>query len=58
MKRLLTLFLCVIAVTCLLAQIRGNSIEVRVQPDHQDWSYKTGEKATLCERTEIGHLAR
>ena len=29
------------------AQIRGSSIEVLVQPDHRDWSYKTGEKATF-----------
>jgi cephalosporin-C deacetylase-like acetyl esterase len=29
------------------AQIRGNNIMVTVQPDHQDWTYKTGEKATF-----------
>ena len=31
----------------LSAQIRGNDIVVTVQPDHQDWTYKTGEKATF-----------
>ena len=31
----------------LSAQIRGNNIMVTVQPDHQDWTYKTGEKATF-----------
>lgn len=29
------------------AQIRGNNITVTVQPDHKDWNYKTGEKATF-----------
>ena len=29
------------------AQIRGNNIVVTVQPDHQDWTYRTGEKATF-----------
>ena len=29
----------------LSAQIRGNNIIVTVEPDHQDWTYKTGEKA-------------
>ena len=29
------------------AQIRGNNIMVTVQPEHQDWTYKTGEKATF-----------
>ena len=27
------------------AQIRGNSIIVTVEPDHQDWTYKVGENA-------------
>ena len=47
MKKLLTLFLFVMAVTALSAQIRGSEIEVLVQPDHQDWTYKTGEKAVF-----------
>ena len=29
------------------AQIRGNSIEVKVVPDHQDWRYEVGETATF-----------
>ena len=48
MKRLLTLFFCVMTVAGLSAQIRGNEIQVLVQPDHQDWTYKTGEKATFA----------
>ena len=30
-----------------IAQIRGNEITVTVTPDHQDWTYKVGEKATF-----------
>ena len=33
------------AIVPLSAQIRGNSIVVNVQPDHKDWTYKTGETA-------------
>jgi cephalosporin-C deacetylase len=33
--------------TPLKAQIRGNNIVVMVTPDHQDWNYKIGEKATF-----------
>lgn len=29
------------------AQIRGNNITVTVTPDHKDWTYRTGEKATF-----------
>lgn len=47
MKKILTLLLCLMATVSLSAQIRGNSIEVMVQPDHQDWTYKTGEQATF-----------
>ena len=36
-----------LAVVSLQAQIRGSEIQVLVQPDHQDWTYKTGEKATF-----------
>lgn len=32
----------------LQAQIRGSEIQVLVQPNHQDWTYKTGEKATFA----------
>ena len=46
MKRLLTLLLLAIAVLgSLQAQIIGSEIMVMVQPDHQDWTYKTDEKA-------------
>ena len=47
MKRLTTFFLCIAAVTALYAQIRGNSIVVTVEPDHQDWRYNVGEKANF-----------
>ena len=47
MKRLLTLMLGLVVTIALMAQIRGNSIQVMVQPDHQDWTYKAGEKATF-----------
>ncbi len=33
------------AFSTLSAQIRGSSIQVVVQPDHQNWTYKAGEKA-------------
>ena len=45
MKRLLITLFCVMAIASLSAQIRGNNIVVAVEPDHQDWHYKTGEKA-------------
>ena len=48
MNRLLTLLLFLAASLQMSAQIRGNNIEVRVQPDHQDWTYKTGEKAQFA----------
>ena len=41
------LFALFLAFLPLSAQIRGNHIMVTVQPDHQDWTYKTGEKATF-----------
>ena len=47
MKKILTLLFCLMATGSLSAQIRGNSIVVTVQPDHQDWTYKVGEKATF-----------
>ena len=45
MKKLLTLLLVALTSIQMSAQIRGNNIVVTVQPDHQDWTYKTGEKA-------------
>ena len=47
MKKLLLLILCMMAFTTLSAQIRGEEIQVLVQPDHQDWTYRTGEKAAF-----------
>ena len=46
-KKLLTLLLVVMVSFQLSAQIRGNNIVVTVEPDHQDWHYKTGEKAAF-----------
>ena len=46
-RKLLTLLLVVMTSLQMSAQIRGNNITVTVQPDHQDWTYKTGEKATF-----------
>ena len=42
---LLGLVLC--GLLSVRAQIRGNSIEVKVVPDHQDWRYEVGETATF-----------
>ena len=40
----MSLLICFMVTLALQAQIRGNNIEVMVQPDHQDWTYKTSEK--------------
>ena len=45
MKRIINLLLLTITIISVCAQIRGNSIEVSVTPDHKDWNYKTGETA-------------
>ena len=45
MKRLISTLFCLMAIVSLSAQIRGNAIVVTVEPDHQDWHYKVGEKA-------------
>ena len=47
MKKSFVLFLSLLAVLPLCAQIRGNNITVTVTPDHKDWTYKVGEKATF-----------
>ncbi len=49
------------------AQIRGTNIVVTVQPDHQDWNYRVGEKcrftvavlrsSTLLNNVEVGYEA-
>ena len=49
MKRIFAT-LCLLMGICILtteAQIRGNNITVTVTPDHKDWNYKIGEKATF-----------
>ena len=49
MKRIFAT-LCLLMCLCLVAtdaQIRGNNITVTVTPDHKDWNYKIGEKATF-----------
>ena len=38
---------CVLGSLSSSAQIRGNNIVVSVAPDHQDWNYKVGEKASF-----------
>ena len=47
MKKVFVILFCLMTSLVLQAQIRGNNIQVLVQPDHQDWTYKTGEKATF-----------
>ena len=45
MKKLFVLFLALLVLLPLTAQIRGNNIVVTVEPDHQDWKYNVGETA-------------
>ena len=47
MIRLFFFLLTALTVLPLRAQIRGNSIVVTVEPDHQDWNYQVGETAKL-----------
>jgi len=47
MKRTTILMLFALLVLALSAQIRGENIVVSVEPDHQDWTYVTGQKATF-----------
>jgi len=46
MKRGFGLIIGLMACVAMMGQIRGNSVVVTVEPDHQDWRYNTGEKAT------------
>ena len=67
MKKLAFLLLAVLALLPVQAQIRGNSIVVTVEPDHQDWNYKVGETAkftvevrrsgTLVDNVQIDYQA-
>lgn len=45
MKKLVFILLATLAILPIEAQIRGNSIVVTVEPDHQDWNYRVGETA-------------
>ena len=45
MKRLVLLLFIALSLSSVEAQIRGNSIVVTVEPDHQDWNYRVGETA-------------
>ena len=45
MKRQLFLLLAALTMLPIGAQIKGNSIVVTVEPDHQDWNYRVGETA-------------
>lgn len=47
MKRIATIFLGLMMLLPLSAQIRGNNIVVSIIPDHKDWNYKAGETATF-----------
>ena len=67
MKKLFVLFLALLVLLPLTAQIRGNNIVVTVEPDHQDWRYNVGETAkfvvevrrsgTLLENVSIDYAA-
>ena len=45
MKRVVILLLATLVMLPIGAQIKGNSIVVTVEPDHQDWNYRVGETA-------------
>ena len=47
MKRIVFVLLVFVATLPVAAQIRGNNIVVTVQPDHKDWTYQVGEKASF-----------
>ena len=67
MKKLAFLLLAMLALLPVQAQIKGNSIVVTVEPDHQDWNYKVGETAkftvevrrsgTLVDNVQIDYQA-
>jgi cephalosporin-C deacetylase-like acetyl esterase len=46
-KNFLLVIIAMILAVPMAAQIRGNSIQVNVVPDHQDWNYKVGQTATF-----------
>ena len=49
------LFLALIGLLPMSAQIRGNSISVDVVPDHQDWRYDVGQTAQFTIRITREH---
>ena len=46
-KNFLLVFTAILLAIPTVAQIRGNSIQVNVVPDHQDWTYEVGQTATF-----------
>ena len=53
MRKILIFLFVVMSSLRVSAQIRGNNVVVTVEPNHQDWHYKTGEKAQFV--VERGH---
>lgn len=50
MRKLSLLFMCLLCMWTLTAQVRGNEIRVMVSPDHTDWKYNLNEKCTFTVR--------
>lgn len=50
MKKILSLFFCLLCTLLVSAQIRGNEIRVMVSPDRADWKYGLYEKCTFTVR--------
>lgn len=50
MKKILSLFFCLLCALLVSAQIRGNEIRVMVSPDRADWKYGLNEKCTFTVR--------
>ena len=50
MKKILSLFFCLLCTLLVSAQIRGNEIRVMVSPDRADWKYGLNEKCTFTVR--------
>lgn len=66
-KHLILVLFTLVLTLSVQAQIRGTNIVVTVQPDHQDWNYRVGEKAkftvsvlrssTLMNNVEVSYEA-
>lgn len=50
MKKILSLFFCLLCTLLVSAQIRGNEIRVMVSPDRADWKYGLNEKCIFTVR--------